>query len=192
MSLAIKNAVRNPKSCITAYAEAETDMSKQADDRVSQLLAFANDVLTVCDALGIDPVLDGSMAVRAFTQDLTITVRDIDLNCSEDEFPRLQRVLEETGIFCEIQDWHVLQARRDGLKVEFSAIEFWMDGISGPYETLQVGNRAVRMVSRGALRELYQRGFDATAGVVSEREKHEKIAAKLRALDGVRCQVPSA
>lgn len=69
------------------------------------------------------------MAVRAFTQDLTITVRDIDLNCSEDEFPRLQHALEETGIFCEIQQWHVLQARRDGLKVEFSAIEFWMRGI---------------------------------------------------------------
>lgn len=32
-------------------------MGKQADDRISQLLTFADDVLTVCDALGIDPVL---------------------------------------------------------------------------------------------------------------------------------------
>jgi hypothetical protein len=39
------------------------------------------------------------------------------------------------------------------------------------------------VVSREALRELYQRGFDATAGVEAEREKHEKIAKKLRALD---------
>jgi hypothetical protein len=147
------------------------------------LYTFADDVLAVCDALGIEPVMDGSLAVRAYTQDPTITVRDIDLNCSEDDFPRLQRALEEAGIFCEIQDWHVLQARREGLKVEFGATEFWMQGICGPYETLQLGNHTVRMVNLEALRELYQRGFDATAGIAPEREKHEKIEAKLRALD---------
>lgn len=139
------------------------------DERLCRLYAFAGDVLTVCDALAIDPVLDGSMAVKAFTQDPTITVRDIDLNCSEDNFQRLQRALEDTGIFCEIQDWHVLQARREDLKVEFGATEFWMQGISGSYETVRIGNRAVRMVNREALRELYQRGFDATAGIASAK-----------------------
>lgn len=62
--------------------------SNPGDDRLCRLFAFADDVLTVCDALGIDPFLDGSLAVRALTQDPTITVRDIDLNCSENEFPR--------------------------------------------------------------------------------------------------------
>jgi hypothetical protein len=158
-------------------------MSKQADDRFSRLLAFADQVLTVCAALGIDPFLDGSMAVRAFTKNPTITVRDIDLNRSEDDFPRLQPALEKAGICCELQDWLVLQARREGLKVEFAATEFWMQGITGPYETLQLGNRTVRMVNRVALRELYQRGFDATDGIASQRKKHEEIAAILRALE---------
>jgi hypothetical protein len=156
------------------------------DDRWSRLVAFADDVLTGCDALGIDPVLDGSLAVRAYTQDATVTVRDIDLNCSEVDFPRLQRALGEAGIFCEIQDWHVLQARREGLKVEFGATESWLHGISGPYEALRLGNRTVRMVNREALRELYQRGFDATAGIAPECEKHEKIAARLQAIDAGR------
>jgi hypothetical protein len=157
--------------------------SHSGDERLCRLFAFAEDVLSVCDALGIDAFLDGSLAVRAYTQDPSIAVCDIDLNCSEDEFPRLRSALEEAGIVCEIQDWHVLQARREGLKVEFGATEFWMQGISGPYETLQLGNRTVRVVNREALRELYQRGFDATAGIAAEREKHEKIATKLRALD---------
>lgn len=163
--------------------QAHSAPSNPDDDRFSRLLAFADDVLTVCEALGIDLFLDGSMAVKAFTQDPTIVVHDIDLNCSEGDFPRLRCALEEAGIFCEIQNWHVLQARRAGLKVEFGATEYWMPGISGPYETLRLGDRTVRMVNREALRELYQRGFDATAGVPSEREKHEKIAARLRALD---------
>jgi hypothetical protein len=58
-----------------------------------------------------------------------------------------------------------------------------MQGISGPHETLQVGTRTNRMVNREALRELYQRGFDTTADIPSEREKYDKIATKIRALD---------
>ncbi len=70
--------------------------------------------------------------------------------------------------------------------MEFGATEVWMQGITGPYETLPLGNRTVRMVNRKALRVLYQRGFDATDGIASEHEKHEKIAAKLGALDAGR------
>lgn len=157
--------------------------STSGDDRLCRLFTFANDVLEVCDALGIEPILDGSLAVRAYTQDSEIAVRDIDFSCSEAEFPRLRRALEANGIACELRDWHVLQARRDDLKVEFGATEFWMQGIAGPYETLRIGDRAVRMVNREALRQLYQRGFDATQDVASQRVKHEETAAKLRALD---------
>lgn len=156
------------------------------DDRLIRLLAFTDDVLTICDTLGIDPFLDGSLAVRAYTQDSRIPVRDIDLNCSETVFLRLQRGLSVAGIYCEVQPWHVLQARRDGLKVEFGATEYWMQGITGPFETLELGTRTIRMVSREALRELYQRGYDATASNDDERDKHDRIAAKLRALDAVR------
>lgn len=123
------------------------------------------------------------MALRAHTQDAAIQVGDIDLNCSETVFPELQRGLGDAGIFCEVQPWHVLQARRDGLKVEFGATEHWMQGITGPFETLELGNRTIRMVNRDALRELYQRGYDATVVDPAEREKHKKIAVKLQALD---------
>lgn len=157
--------------------------STSGDDRLCRLFAFADDVLEVCDALGIEPVLDGSLAVHAYTQDSAIAVHDIDFNCPEAEFPRLQRALEANGIACELRDWHVLQARRDDLKVEFGATEVWLQGIAGPYEALRIGDRAVRMVNRVALRELYQRGLEATRNEESQRQKHAAIAVKLRALD---------
>ena len=153
------------------------------DDRLGRLFTFANDVLKVCKELAIEPILDGSLAVRAYTQDSTITVRDIDFNCSEADFPRLRRALESNGISCEVREWGVLQARRDDLKVEFGATEVWLQGIACPHETLRFGNFSVRVVNREALRELYQRGFDATNGVASQRVKHEEIAAKLCALN---------
>lgn len=169
---------------ITVPPMQRADVHEQASrGSICQLLAFADDVLRVCDSVGIKPILDGSMAVKIHTRNSSIEVRDIDFNCPEDDFSRLQQGLQEAGIFCEIQPWHVLQARRDGLKVEFGAIEFWMQGITEPFEAGELGRHTVRMVSRTALRELYQRGFDATANDPSGRENHQKIEGKLRALD---------
>jgi len=157
--------------------------SSAQDDRLGRLFTFANDVLEVCKALAIEPIRDGSLALRAYTQDSTITVHDIDFTCSEADFPRLRRALESNGICCEVREWGVLQARRDDLKVEFGATEVWMQGIAGPHGTLRLGNFSVRVVNREALRKLYQRGFDATSGVASQRVKHEETAAKLCALN---------
>lgn len=61
-----------------------------------------------------------------------------------------------------------------------------MQRIAGPYETLRIGDRTVRMVNQEVLRELYLRGFHATAGDASQRLKHEETAAKLRVLDASR------
>lgn len=43
-------------------------------------------------------------------------VDDIDLACSELEFPRIIGALDANGIAHELKDWHVLQALRDDLK----------------------------------------------------------------------------
>lgn len=158
-------------------------LSSIPDERLDRLFAFADEVLEVCDEIGIEPLLDGSLAVRTHLQDAAIAVRDLDLNCSEVEFPRLQRALYEKQIFCEIQPWRVLQARRDGLKIEFSAMEFWMQGISGPYEVIMIGTHRVHIVGRDDLRELYQRGVDATRNDPEHVQKHMASIAKLAILD---------
>lgn len=80
----------------------------------------------------------------------------------------------------------MLQGRRDDLKVEFGATEFWMHGITGPHETVTIGVHRIRMVNRKGLRELYQRGFDATKNDSEQPEKHEATASKLKALDSNR------
>lgn len=161
----------------------EIPLSRSTDERLQRLLAFANEVLDVCDELGIDPILDGSLAVRIHTQDAAITVRDVDLNCSEADFHELKSAMKSKAIDCKIRPWRVLQVRRDGLKIEFGAIEYWMQGINGPFETVTIGKHRVRMVNREALRELYQRGFDATIDDPEQREKHEATASKLTILD---------
>lgn len=158
------------------------------EDHFRRLMAFARDVLAVCNDVGVAPFLDGSLAVFAYTQDAGMDVHDVDLNCSEAWFPRLQQALESRGFAAKVTDWHVLQVRRDGLKVEFGATEHWMQEMPEARETMTIDGIQLPMVTLDDLRELYRRGLVETSatGADSDPPKHRAIAAKLRLLDGLR------
>lgn len=154
---------------------------------VTRLLAFAREILAICHTLEITPILSGSLAVFAYTQDSTLCVNDLDLACSESDFPRLGRALESHGTTVVYKPWHVLQARRDELKIEFDAVEYWMADLPVEVETLRVAGCTFEMVSLPALRELYKRGLDATVASQGpgDRAKHAAIARKYAALCAV-------
>lgn len=154
-------------------------------EHFSRLLAFCSEINAVCANLGMEPVLTGSLAVFAYTRDGEMEVNDIDLACSEQEFSRLGRALEAQGIAHEIMPWHVLQARRDDLKVEFDSMEHWMAGLPQDYDTLVIGGLNFNVVGLASLRELYRRGLEATATNEAEQTKHGAIAEKHEALCAV-------
>ena len=151
-------------------------------------MSFARDVLSLCDHDDLPPHLDGSLAVFAYTQDPGLEVHDIDLNCSESDFPRLHQILNLHGFASKVTDWHVLQIRRDGLKVEFGATEYWMQGITDDREILEINDVQLLMVSVESLRELYRRGLADTAETSdgADPAKHRAQKEKLRLLDSIR------
>jgi len=113
-----------------------------------------------------------------------MAVHDVDLACSEREFPRLGRALRAKGIVHELRPWHVLQARKHNLKVEFASMEHWMVDLPEGCDTVMIGGCVFKMVSLPGLRELYRRGLEATACQDDEgnRAKHVAIAKKYTAL----------
>lgn len=161
-----------------------------SSEHFSRLLAFCQEIMVICHDLSITPVLSGSLAVLGYTGIETMKVNDIDLACSEREFPRLSSALGEKGIAHEVKPWHVLQARRDDLKVEFDSLEYWMTGIPQDYHTLVVGGMSFRVVSLSSLRELYRRGLEATVGDEADRAKHRAIAEKYEALRSLKGRYP--
>jgi len=67
-------------------------------EHFSRLLEFCKDVVAVCNDLGIEPVLTGSLAVSGYAQSQAMEVNDVDLACSELEFPKLSRALNVSAI----------------------------------------------------------------------------------------------
>ena len=152
----------------------------------TRLLEFCQEIVAICNDLDIAPVLNGSLAVFGYTKSRALSVNDIDLACSELEFPRLSRALAAKGIAHAVKDWHVLQARREDLKVEFDSMEYWLAGLPNDYVTLMIGGHAFKVVSLPGLRELYRRGVEATArrGDAAQADKYAAIALKYRLLGG--------
>src|SRR3954451_15304873 len=94
----------------------------QNSEHFSRLLAFYLDIVPVCQNLHIPPLLTGSLAVFAYTRNQSLRVNDLDLACPESAFPRLRNTLAVHGMASEVKAWHVLQIRRDGLKVEVDSL----------------------------------------------------------------------
>jgi hypothetical protein len=160
------------------------DIQPRNREYFARLLEFTRDILGVCESLQIEPVASGSLAVLLYTKDQGIEVHDIDLSCSESDFPRLLAALAGQGIAGSVTEWHVLQARRDDLKVEFDSREYWMKDLPERYVVAQVADLQIKVVNKGTLVELYRRGLEATAdsGEAANPQKQESIRDKLTRL----------
>ena len=110
-----------------------------------------------------------------------MSVNDVDLACSETDFPKIISVLEARDISYKLKEWHVLQIWKDDLKVELDSIEYWYMDLSMAVETLQIDNHKIKLLNLVSLREAYRRGMNDT---VKKTDKKDRI--KYEALEKVK------
>ena len=157
-------------------------------DHFVRLIRFLTRVLKICARLGIDPVVNGSLAVFAYTHNHDLDVNDVDLAISEADFERLRAALEADGISCRLREWHVLQVESGDLKIDFDSIEYWQQDLPLERDTLKLDTVTVSLVSLPAAKTLYRRGLAATARQPEDgnnRRKHASYQAKYAALNTV-------
>jgi len=169
------------KDLILSSTTLNTSIPLGCDD----LIQFASNIVEICKLLSIDPILTGSLAIYAYTQNASLQIHDVDLSCHENDFPKLTTYFDQHGIDYKLKDWHVLQVWKDGMKVEFDSIEHWMPDLPDTTNQLVVGDLIVKIVNPDYLYRLYQIGYDNTFNATNDtdRDKHEKIKQKLQLLD---------
>ncbi|MFN8516005.1 MAG: hypothetical protein U0232_25910 [Thermomicrobiales bacterium] len=152
----------------------------QNTEHFSNLLAFYREILPICRDLQLSPLLTGSLAVFAYTRNQSLPVNDLDLACAESAFPRLTHALAIQGITTAEKSWHVLQAHRDHLKIEFDSLEFWFADVPTAHDTLIIDGCPFNLLCLSSLQELYRRGLNDVAqqNDASSRAKYASIATK--------------
>lgn len=152
----------------------------QNDDHVRRLIGLCRKVMTVCDELGIRPILGGSMAVFIYTFDRDLAVYDLDLSCSEECFPDLQKSLEARSMSTDVTEWRVLQVRDEDLKVEFDSQEKWMSGLDFTTKEADLYGLRMSVIDKSSLQELYRRGVDALAKENDPNEQTKSISLRVK------------
>lgn len=147
-------------------------------DKYLKLIKFLKEVLPVCQSLNIEPILDGSLAILAHTKSSELIVNDVDFSYPEKDYPRLVKALNRVSINAEVKEWHVLQARKDNLKIEFSDIEHWYKGIPTRHEILIIDDLKIKMLDLDSLIAYYRKGLDDTKDNRDKKEKYEDILNK--------------
>jgi hypothetical protein len=146
-----------------------------------ELWSFCADVLRVCSELGVEPIMNASLAVLAHTKCPDLEVHDVDLSCPEAAFARISDAFAGTDVTSEIMEWHVLELHRGDLKVEFDSAEVWMQGLSDVTDEFSHEGSTVRVVTREDLAILYRRGVEASEHATAPEgvARHEDLARKL-------------
>jgi hypothetical protein len=150
-------------------------------------MEFFKRILRICNNIDISPVLVGSFAVFVYTGNRAINVNDVDLTCSEADFPKIAKTLEAERIEYELKEWHVLQVLEGDLKVEFGSAEYWLQRIQKDYETLIIDGFEIKILGRNSLKAFYQEGMaeNAAKNKESSKIKYKDLKEKFELLDSV-------
>jgi len=157
-------------------------------EKFIRLIEFFKEILQICIDLDIEPILDGSLGVFAYTKNPGIEVNDIDLSVPEGEYHTMMKALDAKGIGHKLREWHVLQVIKDDLKIELGSIEYWYKDLVVKCDLLQVDDYTVKILSLDGLKELYTRGLEYTANNLEEgnnKIKNASYKVKLAALNSI-------
>jgi hypothetical protein len=156
-------------------------------EKFIRLMVFFKRILRICIDTDITPVLVGSFAVFVYTGKRALDVNDVDLICSEVDFPKIAEALKGERIEYDLKEWHVLQVFEDDLKVEFGSAEYWLQHILKDYERLKIDGLEIKILGRSSLKALYQQGMAEQAAKTKESSKikYKDLKQKFEILDSV-------
>ncbi len=149
-----------------------------------KLIDFFKKVLDICVPIGIDPIIDGSLAVFAYTGNHDIEVNDVDTSIHENDFPKIMKALDEKGMSYELKEWHVLQVKKDDLKVELGSLEYWLKEIPVQTETLIIDSYKVAMLTKDNLKKFYEQAMETRLKGTdpNDKIKYERLKVKYEVL----------
>jgi hypothetical protein len=143
----------------------------------ADLLAFGRLIADRCGGIAGEPLVYGSLAYVAHTQDWSLGLNDIDFLVPEASFPGLLALLRaDPELTCEETTYHSIKVRKRELKVSFDGVEAYLAGIAAQPIVAEIDGFSFRVIDPAALIEVYRRGAASIA------QKREVYLGKARVL----------
>lgn len=153
------------------------DITSKNSNHLSELISFAGELFNLCKAVGINPILYGSLACAYHTGDSSMDINDIDLLVPENSLEKLVELLRGDEYSHELTTYHSLKIFKSDLEISFDGIEHYLADLPHEGVPAEINGVNFAVVSRETLKEVYRRGADTIPF------KSEAYALKLRALE---------
>lgn len=153
-------------------------------EKFKEVLTFGKQILDICNKLDIQPVVYGSLAYFAHTQDESLPVNDIDFLVPEASFERLMKELDVlVGIRYEKMPYHSIECFKGDIEIDLDSIEHFLD--PRPRDTIEytINGLKFRAVNKDTLADIYQ---EALKNMPDERHLDEKRKKYQKKLDNLK------
>ncbi len=143
-----------------------------------ELIAFAKEIIELCKSAGAKPILHGSLALKYYAKNSNISVHDVDLFISENSFTNVIKLLDEKKYTYKYsKKWHVIEVRKDNLKVDLDSYEYWCKGRDKP-KKIELKDVKLHMLTLRDLTEQYRIAAEVSDKIEENRRKYE-IASQI-------------
>jgi hypothetical protein len=139
------------------------DINPKNKEHFIKLKEFCYEIIGLCGKIKVNPVLYGSAAIFAYTQDEKSEVNDFDFLIQEKEFKKIISELEKNGVRYEYSpEWHTLQVFKGKLKIEFDSRDFWQKDLPNDFEMVDFGDLKLKAVSLNTLKKIYKKASEVS------------------------------
>ncbi len=161
-------------------------MNKQPanKEQFQSVLAFGKEILDLCGELSITPIVYGSLAYFAHTNDDSLPVNDIDFLVPETSFDALILKLSKMeGLTYEKMPYHSIEVFKNGIEMDLDSMEHFLDPRPRNASTVEINGQAFQILNKPALIEIYQEALD---NMPDERHLDDKRAKYQKKLDNLK------
>jgi hypothetical protein len=153
-------------------------------EKFREVLVFAKQILDICNKIDIQPLVYGSLACFAHTEDVTLPVNDIDFLVPEASFDDLMKELDGLeGVRYEKMPYHSIECFKGDIEIDLDSIEHFLDPRPRDSVSFEIDGLTFSIVNKDTLADIYQEALD---NMPDERHLDEKRAKYQRKLDNLR------
>jgi hypothetical protein len=125
------------------------------DKSLLRFKSFCEEVLSICDEVGVTPIIYGSLAVRHYTGDESIPVNDLDFLVPDACLGSVLAILNDREIEHSFDsEWRSLILLKGGSKIELDSIELYHPG-EHHFDCFDFFGLSLKVIGLTALKAVY-------------------------------------
>ncbi|WP_143542774.1 hypothetical protein [Rhodococcus qingshengii] len=125
------------------------------DNSLLRFKSFCEEVLSICDEVGVKPIIYGSLAVRHYTGDESIPVNDMDFLVPDACLESVLTILNDREIEHSFDsEWRSLTLLKGDSKIELDSIELYHPGKHN-FECFDFFGSPLNIIGLSALKAVY-------------------------------------